>query len=145
MSNFRQSHASQAIVKFSRRDVLRAGLAALPIGFCSPDSPSFAADLTDTIRIENPRSLLAADIPCERISLGEPGDYKPCIAQLPDGELLLTAFHQHKKEGGKVLEQNLLFRSRDGGNPDLEARQGDCCVAFRGSVWMPAIAGMTTI
>src|SRR5262249_6579013 len=31
------------------------------------------------------------------------------------GELLMTAFHQQPREGGKVLEQNLLFRSRDGG------------------------------
>ncbi len=51
----------------------------------------------------------------ERIALGEPGDYKPCVARLPDGELLLTAFHQHKRVGNKVLEQTLLFRSSDGG------------------------------
>jgi hypothetical protein len=29
--------------------------------------------------------------------------------------LLLTAFHQHQREDKKVLEQNLLFRSQDGG------------------------------
>ena len=29
-------------------------------------------------------------LPAERMALGEPGDYKPCIARLPDGELLLT-------------------------------------------------------
>lgn len=51
----------------------------------------------------------------ERIPLGEPDDYKPCVARMPDGELLLTAFHQHKREDNKVLEQTLLFRSRDGG------------------------------
>lgn len=33
---------------------------------------------------------------------------------LPNGELLLTAFHQHKRDGNKVLEQTLLFRSQDG-------------------------------
>lgn len=69
----------------------------------------------DTIAIQNRKALPADTIPCERIALGEPDDYKPCIAQLPDGELLLTAFHQHKKDGNKVLEQNLLFRSKDGG------------------------------
>src|SRR5262249_26621772 len=40
---------------------------------------------------------------------------KPCVAELPDGELLLAAFHQYMKEGNKVLEQSLLFRSSDGG------------------------------
>jgi hypothetical protein len=67
------------------------------------------------IEIANPRSLPAAKFDCERVSLGEPDDYKPCIARMPDGELLLTAFHQHKREGSKVMEQTLLFRSRDGG------------------------------
>ncbi len=49
------------------------------------------------------------------LTLGAPDDYKPCIALLPNGEWLLTAFHQDKKDGNKVLEQNLLFRSKDGG------------------------------
>lgn len=115
MFHIRQSQPSFSFHEISRRDVLKAGLAAIPIGLCGPISAGRAGDPTDKIRIENPRSLPAADIPCERVPLGEPGDYKPCVAQLPDGELLLTAFHQHKKEGAKVLEQNLLFRSRDGG------------------------------
>jgi hypothetical protein len=67
------------------------------------------------IDVRNPLRLKAEKIACERIALGEPDDYKPCVAQLSDGELLLTAFHQHEREGKKVMEQNLLFRSRDGG------------------------------
>src|SRR5262245_54294611 len=40
------------------------------------------------------RKLLKVDsLDCERIALGEADDYKPCIARLPDGELLLTCFH----------------------------------------------------
>src|SRR5688572_26824342 len=70
---------------------------------------------TDPIAVVNQKSFSADKIACQRISLGEPDDYKPCIAHLPSGELLLTAFHQHQKEGGKVLEQSLLFRSKDGG------------------------------
>ena len=70
---------------------------------------------TGEIEVLHPTTLPAKAIPCERIPLGEPDDYKPCVAILPDGELLLSAFHQHQREGGKVLEQNLLFRSRDGG------------------------------
>jgi putative heme-binding domain-containing protein len=69
----------------------------------------------EKITIDNPRELSAEPIPGERVPLGEPDDYKPCIARLPDGELLLTAFHQHPREGNKVLEQTLLFRSHDGG------------------------------
>jgi hypothetical protein len=69
----------------------------------------------DDIVIADRRDLAAGRIPCERVPLGEADDYKPCVARLPDGELLVAAFHQYPKGGGKVLEQNLLFRSRDGG------------------------------
>jgi hypothetical protein len=74
-----------------------------------------AAAEPETIAIQNPQRLAPEPLPCERIALGEPDDYKPCIARLHDGELLLTAFHHHKREGNKVLEQTLLFRSKDGG------------------------------
>src|SRR4051794_10340551 len=69
----------------------------------------------DRIAIEQRKRLGADALRCERIPLGEADDYKPCIAQLPDGELLLSAFHQHQREDKKVLEQTLLFRSQDGG------------------------------
>lgn len=68
-----------------------------------------------SIAVVNRTALSADKIDGERVPLGEADDYKPCLAQLPSGELLLTAFHQYPKEGGKVLEQNLLFRSTDGG------------------------------
>jgi hypothetical protein len=69
----------------------------------------------DSIAVVKPKRLRDSAIPCERVTLGEADDYKPCVAMLPDGELILTAFHQHKKDNGKVLEQALLFRSKDGG------------------------------
>jgi hypothetical protein len=65
--------------------------------------------------VVNRKTLPTDKIECERIAVGEPDDYKPCVALLPNGELLLTAFHQYKKDSDKVLEQNLLFRSKDGG------------------------------
>ncbi len=65
--------------------------------------------------VVNRNTLSAGEIDGERITLGEDNDYKPCVAQLPSGELLLTAFHQHKRAGNKVLEQTMLFRSKDGG------------------------------
>lgn len=69
----------------------------------------------DSVAVLNPKRLPAEPFSVERVALGESDDYKPCIAKMPDGELLLTAFHQHKRDGNKVLEQTLLYRSRDGG------------------------------
>jgi hypothetical protein len=76
--------------------------------------PGFGQD-SDFIAVVNQKALAAGKIPCERIALGDPDDYKPDLVLLPSGELILVAFHQYKKERSKVLEQNLLFRSRDGG------------------------------
>jgi BNR repeat-like domain len=81
--------------------------------------------LRQLVPVANRKSLSADEVACERIALGGPDDYKPCIAQLPGGELLLTAFHQHKKDKGKVLEQTLLFRSKDGGKSWSELRKLD--------------------
>lgn len=69
----------------------------------------------DEIAVVNRKVLDFDKLTCQCIPLGEADDYKPCIAQLPSGELLLTAFHQHQREDKKVFEQNLLFRSQDGG------------------------------
>jgi len=78
-------------------------------------TPARSAGKQDSFAVVNPKTLAADQVPCERVALGEPDDYKPCIAKLPSGELLLSAFHQHRLDGGKIREQNLLFRSRDGG------------------------------
>jgi hypothetical protein len=74
-----------------------------------------ALSTAEPIAIQNPLRLPPDPIPCERIAVGEPDDYKPCVARMPDGELLMTAFHQHKLENKRMLEQTLLFRSNDGG------------------------------
>lgn len=79
-------------------------------------SPTLAlAQQQDSIAVVHRKTLADDTIACERISLGEDDDYKPDLVMLPSGELILVAFHQHKRPGGKVMEQNLLFRSRDGG------------------------------
>ncbi len=93
-----------------RNFVVRGFLAGLVVFACSANA--FAEP---QITIKNPLKLKGASLAAERIPLGEPDDYKPCIALLPSGELLVTAFHQHKKPGGKIMEQNLLWRSADGG------------------------------
>jgi hypothetical protein len=77
-------------------------------------APVLRADpATDAIQVRNSRAL-PAELPCERVPLGEVDDYKPCIVRLADGTLLVVAFHQHKLEGSAVREDMLLFRSTDG-------------------------------
>jgi hypothetical protein len=76
---------------------------------------SSTAVIADDIQIANPDVLKGKKVSGERIALGEADDYKPCVARLPNGELLLTAFHQYKRADNKVMEQTLLFRSSDGG------------------------------
>ena len=97
----------------------------------------------DSVGVVNRKTLSAETIECDRIAVGEPDDYKPCIAMLPSGELLMTAFHQHKREGNKVREQNLLFRSQDGGrtwsrpeNLDLLGREPYLTVLQDGTLFM---------
>ena len=80
----------------------------LALGFISLLGTQLPADddpagQRNFITIRNPRALTAGKIPCERIPVGQPGDYKACIAVLPSGELLLTMFHQQKKE---ALQKN---------------------------------------
>lgn len=87
-------------------------MAALPGTNLLGDELSSVVD--DQIAIQNAKTP-SAPISCQRIALGVPGDYKPCIAMLPDGELLLAAFHNYAKDQGKILETSILFRSQDGG------------------------------
>ena len=101
-----------------RRVLLRAGFAMLAValgGNLLLEQARSETQQEDAIVVRDPKTLAVEKIACQRIQIGKPGDYKACIAALPSGELLLTMFHQHKKDGGKLLEQNLLFRSTDGG------------------------------
>jgi len=101
------------------------GLCLAAAVIASATAMAHAEDPQATIPIHNRQRLPADAIFCERNALGEPDDYKPCIARLPDGELLLTAFHQHKRDGGKVMEQTLLFRSKDGGKTWSQGQELD--------------------
>jgi len=92
----------------------------------------------DSIPISNPNKLTANSIPAERVSLGATGDYKPCVAKLPGGDLLLSAYRTapalHGWEGAvyhdwnesspqrRYLETTLLFKSGDGGKSWSESR-----------------------
>ena len=48
-----------------------------------------ADDAASPAAIDAPLRLPPGPILCDRVALGEPDDYKACIARLPDGELLL--------------------------------------------------------
>ena len=67
------------------------------------------------LRVVNRKTIGANRLAAERIPLGAPEDYKPCVALLPDGELLVVAFNQARLGGGKIREDMVLFRSGDGG------------------------------
>jgi len=59
----------------------------------------------DTVAVENPKTLPDQRIACERSRSVSRTTTSPVSRCFPGGELLLTAFHQHQQEGGKVLEQ----------------------------------------
>jgi len=77
---------------------------------------STLASADDVLSVRNAQTL-PDQLPAERVALGRVGDYKPCIAKLPSGELLVVAFAQHEiSRNPRVLRENmLLFRSSDGG------------------------------
>ena len=68
-----------------------------------------------TIDVEFPDQLAGTEVTGQRVPIGTPGDYKPCIARMPDGELLLVAFFPAQIEVDMNREEILLFRSRDDG------------------------------
>ena len=83
---------------------------ALAAGGCA----SGALQPDDPVRVTNPRTIGKTQLVGERIPIGIPEDYKPCIARLPGGELLLVAFHA-PRQGGVPEEYAFLYRSGDGG------------------------------
>ena len=68
------------------------------------------------VRVNNPRRLGAWQLPCERIPVGIPHDYKPSMALLPDGELVMVGLWQEQMPDGKhYRESTAIWRSSDGG------------------------------
>ena len=74
----------------------------------------------DGLTVRNPKHL-PDRFPVERVPIGVAGDYKPCVVRMPSGDLRVVAFHGHGLEGGKIREDMLLFRSRDGGKTWTDA------------------------
>ena len=68
------------------------------------------------IQIVNPQRLVGDDIPAARVSLGIPNDYKPFLARLKSGDLLVVAFCFGSIEGvDGYAERAVFWRSADGG------------------------------
>ena len=83
-----------------------------------PWAPAAQADEPSVrpIRVVKPRVLLGDDISAVRVPLGIPNDYKPFIAQLKSGDLLVVAFCFGKIEGvDGYVERAVFWRSKDGG------------------------------
>ena len=107
--------------------------------------PAVAQDVKDFIEVRSPRTLPAEKIPCQRIPLGEPEDYKPTIVLMPDGELVLSMFAGRRLENGKIAEQAILYRSADGGLtwskrelPDIAGREPALSVTKDGTLFITA-------
>lgn len=96
--------------------IIRILLAASMLLNAAYTGPKEALAMNDDfIEVRNPVSLSVDRLAAERIPVGVPGDYKPCIAKLPTGELLLVMFYAHYLDDGNYQEDIILYRSQDGG------------------------------
>lgn len=104
--------------------MVRWSLALVIICDFAPVSGAWSAEKESSsrpIKIVQPRSLSGEDIASVRTPLGVPNDYKPWVAQLPSGELLIVAFSFGGTPSNKLppgtpyLERAIFWRSHDGG------------------------------
>ena len=73
--------------------------------------------------VENPKRILNWRLDAERVTLGK-RFYKPSMALLPDGELIVVALSGTEKlGGGKFHSRNFLWRSANGGRTWSEPRE----------------------
>ena len=74
--------------------------------WAKPPKPG-TLDTSLPVRVDHPRKLGAWTLPAERIFIGS--DYKPSLALLPDGELIMVAVFPGR------TKRTRLWRSRDDG------------------------------
>jgi heme-degrading monooxygenase HmoA len=103
------------------------------------------------IKVLNSRRLPANAIPAARTPLGIPNDYKPWIARLKNGELLIVAFYsrevstEERAQGKRRSERAVFWRSKDDGKtwgereerPDVQGREFSLNVISDGVILMP--------
>ena len=108
-------------------------------------SSASLVDRDEPIVVENPRAIGTDRLAAERIPVGITNDYKPCVARMPDGELLLIGF---QAPVGRPLshEYCFLYRSCDDGRTwskrqDLEfqGREPFVSVTRNGVLFAPTL------
>ena len=103
------------------------------------------------IRVYQPRKFPTDTLTAVRTPLGIPNDYKPWLARLKNGDLLIVAFSfggvpsNELRPGQPYVERAIFFRSRDGGKTwlpreerlDIHGREFALTVLSDGSLIMP--------
>tara|TARA_B100000809_G_scaffold263815_1_gene317991 strand:- start:1454 stop:2719 length:1266 start_codon:yes stop_codon:yes gene_type:complete len=98
------------------------------------------------VHIFNPETFPPTPITVKRTALGIPNDYKPWIAQLPNGTLLLVAFCFGPVDGVEgYMERAVFWRSTNGGKSwaareerqDVHGREFSLNVLHDGTILMP--------
>jgi len=117
------------------------------LGMC----PVASAVDSPPIPVVSPQKLPASPIPARRTTLGIPNDYKPWIARLKTGELLVVAFSfggvpsNELPPGSPYLERAVFWRSTDDGETwgpreeriDIHGREFSLNVLSDGTLLMP--------
>jgi len=79
-------------------------------------TPTVADEPSQPIKVLNPKLLATHELASERTPLGIPNDYKPFLARLQSGGLLVVAFCFGPIEGiDGYAERAVFWRSKDGG------------------------------
>ena len=130
----------------------RRGWPLLLLGALAIDpNTSLTAASTTPIKVLNAKRRPADNIPAVRVPLGIPNDYKPWIAKLNSGELLMVAFYSREvsdkeKAAGKSRSERAVFwRSQNGGltwgereeRADIKGREFALNVLSDGTILMP--------
>lgn len=76
----------------------------------------------DFALVTHPRQIRSQRVSCNRVAVGAVNDYKPCVAQLPNGELIMCGFRGVTLTNGLYEEDILFWRSSNGGITWSEAR-----------------------
>jgi len=118
---------------------------SLVVAWSIPPTSVVGSEQAEFISVRQPKRLSQSKIPCQRIPLGVIDDYKPSLALLPDGQLLLSMFSGRRLDNGKVAEQTIIYRSADGGKswspretPDIAGREPSLSVSSAGTVLITA-------
>lgn len=99
-----------------------------------------------TVSVYKPETMNPSPLKCERTALGLPNDYKPWIARLKNGELLVVAFcFSPVKDVDGYVERAVFWRSKDDGKTwgpreerlDVHGREFALNVLHDGTLLMP--------